>query len=175
MGLWLQGRPHQPPRMLIPTVRAWQHLHGSTSATSRLAPSLRIFMLKCETGFHEHYSSESGPKSKPSSRSRWVSASKATLASPKGCLFLRSGPAETCMLQRLRPPGSPFGPKLPFIIEGEFRFMTLPKKFGSSGSCVANRGGAEEENATSAKPSPSNVLIGGPASKLWIPDRSIRE
>ena len=34
---------------------------------------------------------------------------------------------------------------------------------------------AEEENATSAKTSPPNVLIGGPASKLWIPDRSIRE
>ena len=42
MGLWLQGRPHQPPWVLIPTVRAWQHLHGSTSAASRLAPSLRI-------------------------------------------------------------------------------------------------------------------------------------
>ena len=56
MGLWLQGRPHQPPWVLIPTVRAWQHPDGSTSAASRLAPSLRTFMLKCGTGFHEHYS-----------------------------------------------------------------------------------------------------------------------
>jgi hypothetical protein len=36
--------PAPEPWVLIPTIRAWQHLHGSTAATSRLAPSLRAFM-----------------------------------------------------------------------------------------------------------------------------------
>ena len=46
-------------------------------------------------------------RGKTSGRSRRVCASKATLASPKGWLFLRSGPGGTGILQRLRPPVLP--------------------------------------------------------------------
>ena len=43
-----------PMGVLIPAVRAWQHLYGSTSATSRFAPSRRTFMGEGETSFHEN-------------------------------------------------------------------------------------------------------------------------
>jgi len=39
----LPPRPSAPtPRVVIPTVWAWQNLHRSTSAASSLAPSLRF-------------------------------------------------------------------------------------------------------------------------------------
>ena len=37
--------------VLIPIVRAWHDLHGSTSVASRLAPSLPAFMRKGEKTF----------------------------------------------------------------------------------------------------------------------------
>jgi hypothetical protein len=42
------------PRVLIPIVRAWQYLHGSTSVASRLAPSLPAFIRKREQTY-EHW------------------------------------------------------------------------------------------------------------------------
>ena len=46
-------RPPSPASSVLIPSRAWQHVHGCTSATFRLAPSLQVFMLKGETGFHE--------------------------------------------------------------------------------------------------------------------------
>jgi hypothetical protein len=37
MGLCLDGHPRKPRSVLIPGVRAWQNLYGSTSAASSLA------------------------------------------------------------------------------------------------------------------------------------------
>ena len=45
----LAPRPPAPtPRVLIPTVQAWQHPYVSTPAASSLAPSLKTLMLKGE-------------------------------------------------------------------------------------------------------------------------------
>jgi hypothetical protein len=50
MGLWLQHPPPKPA-VLIPTVRAWQHLHGSTSA-SPFAPNPLCSRVE---QVHEHF------------------------------------------------------------------------------------------------------------------------
>ena len=63
-------------------------------------------------------------RGRPSGRSRWVCASKATLASSKGCLFLRSRPGGTCMLQRLRPPVLPLRSTFGGKTEGEVEFQS---------------------------------------------------
>jgi hypothetical protein len=53
MGLYLEGRPYQPQKVLIPAVLAWRNLYASTSAAFSLTPSAGAFMIEGENKFDE--------------------------------------------------------------------------------------------------------------------------